>query len=510
MKYKLLLFILLLAPGFFACDLDEELRDDITYDQATQVANVNALLLSAYNGLQDAYINPDNVWALSEHTTDEAIPPTRASDWDDNGAWRVLKTHTWDAESVRVGGSFNAVLRVVFNATNVLNFKPSASQAAEARFLRAFAMFTAADLWDQVPYRDPGEDLLKPPKVLTGTQAVDFVISEMTAVINDLPDGPPANPAYKANKDAGRVLLMKAYLHKGAFANRTSPTFAAADMQQVITLADQIIGRGTYALATNYYDNFAVTNNVVSKELIFTMEQGPTKAGVAGNNVRSRWYSTLHYNQNPSGWNGFTTLSDFYDKFEASDKRRGDTYTGVTDQTGVRLGFMLGQQFDQNNTALQTRNGLPLSFTREVKLIETGANLELTGIRVLKYAPDRGHGDNPENDYVFYRYADVLLMKAEALLRSGGSASVARDLVNQVRTIRGASALGSVTLNNVYDERGRELYWESSRRQDMIRFGRFLAPSQEKPTTSGPERLVFPIPATALAVNPNLKQNPGY
>jgi hypothetical protein len=99
-------------------------------------------------------------------------------------------------------------------------------------------------------------------------------------------------------------------------------------------------------------------------------------------------------------------------------------------------------------------------------------------------------------------------MKAEALLRTG-NAGDALLIVNNLRGVRGASALGSLDADKLLDERGRELYWEGHRRQDMIRFGRFLDAYREKPE-SGAERLLFPIPATALAVNPNLEQNPGY
>ncbi len=141
--------------------------------------------------------------------------------------------------------------------------------------------------------------------------------------------------------------------------------------------------------------------------------------------------------------------------------------------------------------------------------VETGNNLEITGIRVIKYPIDYNNGDNANNDYVYYRYADVLLMKAEALLRKGDAAG-ALAIVNQVRTARNASAMASLDATALLAERGREFYWEGERRSDMIRFGKFLEPFQGKPNVSGPERLLFPIPATALAVNPNLEQNPGY
>ena len=99
-------------------------------------------------------------------------------------------------------------------------------------------------------------------------------------------------------------------------------------------------------------------------------------------------------------------------------------------------------------------------------------------------------------------------MKAEAEFRNSNTGT-ALDMVNTLRTQRGASELSALTADDLIDERGRELYWEGHRRQDLIRFGKFLDAWNEKPA-SGSERLLFPIPNTALATNPNLTQNPGY
>ncbi|MCK5704430.1 MAG: RagB/SusD family nutrient uptake outer membrane protein, partial [Cyclobacteriaceae bacterium] len=352
------------------------------------------------------------------------------------------------------------------------------------------------------PFREPGENLLNPPQVLSGAAAVDKVIGDVEMILSDLPDG----PTYHGNKDAGRVLLMKAYLNKGAFANRQSPTFDAGDMNEVIKHADDIIGK--YSISDNVYDNFAPNNDVISTENIFTNEN---RGGVSSGNIRSRWFCTLHYNQNPSGWNGFTTIADFYDKFDPADKRLSDSYEGQTDVSGIKMGMLHGQQFDQDGNELEDRKGNKLSFTKEVKLIETGNNLEVTGIRVIKYPIDYESGDNVDNDMVLYRYSDVLLMKAEAILRGGAATGgdTPLSLVNSIRAKRGVDQLESIDLNSLLDERGFELYWEGQRRQDLIRFGKFLDSYNEKPA-SGPERLLFAIPSTALAVNPNLEQNPGY
>ena len=490
----------------FGCtDLEEGLREDLTSVEAEEFLNANtdvsALLEGAYNGLRLPFQDQSRFWAAMEHTTDEVVGPTRGPDWDDNGIWRVLHDHTWDADHAFLGNTFNELLQVVFSTTNILTFNTTAQEAAEARYLRAFIMFCVADGWNQVPFRQPGDNLLEAPTVVAGGDAIDFVISECNAIMNDLPDG----PTFKANKDAAKVLLMKAYLNKGTFADRAAPKFDAGDMNQVISLADEIMGSGKYTLADNYFDNFAPNNDQISTENIWTAEnQGGSNSG----NVRSRWFCGMHYNQNPSGWNGFTTISDFYNKFEDGDTRTGGPYAGITEVGGVNVGFLVGQQFDQDGNALNDRKGNPLSFTEEVALIETGNNLEVTGIRVIKYPIDYNGGDNADNDYVYFRLADVMLMKAEAQLRNGDAGS-ALNIVNEIRAKRGAAALSSLDLDILIDERGRELYWEGWRRQDLIRFGKFLDAWNEKPA-SGTERLLFPIPATALAVNPNLTQNPGY
>ncbi|MBL7828117.1 MAG: RagB/SusD family nutrient uptake outer membrane protein [Saprospiraceae bacterium] len=498
-------FLMFLMAGAFACtDLEETLNEDLSKATAEEYLNANtdvaSLLRGCYEGLR-GYHSQDLMWAAQEHTSDECLGPTRGPDWDDNGVWRVLHDHTWTADHAFLANTFNNLLQTVFSTTNLLSFNASAQQKAEARFLRAFVMFSVADGWNQVPFRQPGDNLLNAPNVIKGGEAVDFIISELQAIINDLPDG----PATKANKNAARGLLMRCYLNKGTFADRSNPSFPAGDMDQVIAYADQIINSGQYSLDNNYFDNFAPNNDQVSSENIFT---GENIGGNSSGNIRSRWFCTLHYNQNPSGWNGFATLSDFYDSFEDTDVRKKSNYTGMTDVSGINAGFLVGQQFDQNGTALKDRKGNDLAFTREVSLVETGNNLEITGIRVIKYPIDYLSGDNANNDMVFIRYADVLLMKAEALLRKNDAAG-ALAIVNDVRSARGASALGSLTADILLAERGREFYWEAQRRTDLIRFGKYLDAWQQKPASTS-ERLLFPIPANALAVNPNLEQNPGY
>ena len=454
---------------------------------------------------------------MDELTTDEAIAPTRGGDWDDNGDWRVLHQQKWNSNNSHISDCFNRLNGIAYAATDMLRYHPKLQEQAEARFLRAWVMYLLLDMFDQVPYRDPGESVIQPARVRKGKEALDYIISEIEAVKADLPDG----PAYKANKFAAKVLLMKCYLNKAVYANRANPSFEAADMNKVISLADEIISSNKYSFSTNYFDNFAPDNTTIGRENIFTQLN---EAGSTPNNyLNIAWEFALHYNQTPSGYNGWATLSDFYNKFEPVDIRRGIyyTYPGSPPNPGnhINVGFLAGQQYDLTTDApLTDRTGAPLIFTPEVKNIETGANLEVTGIRPLKYAPDFSNLFSPGNDFVYFRFPDVLLMKAEAILRGGTPTNAgpygntALAIVNAIRTdpSRGATALSSIDLNGLLDERGRELWWEGWRRQDLIRFRKFLQPFQEKDYVSDPKYLLFPIPDDQLAVNPYLKQNPGY
>jgi hypothetical protein len=416
-------------------------------------------------------------------------------------------------------------------------------------------LYHLLDFFGQYPFRNPGDNLLNAPQVYSGDSAVQFIISELTAVLPDLPAGGQANMGI-ANADACRMLLMKCYLNRGTFLNRSAPTFDDADMQQVITLGNAVINSGTYKYLNEYFDNFSIGNDT-SKEVIWAY---PNHTGVSAGNsgINGRWFSTLHYNQytpdNPNaGWNGFSTVADFYNSFGVStplhastaspwsdtliDKRLGRRfYKGVTDASGQRPGLMIGQQYNEDTAKthavlgvpLKDRKGNPLSFDPNIaaNMIEVGANLEVTGIRVEKYPPDLSTGqasyNGPSGNWlVLFRYSDVVLMVAEAETRLAKSATLtpeALTLVNDLRKARGAATVTSMPLvntGNVNDsktllaERGRELYWESMRRTDLIRFGMFLKPWAYK-TSDDEKNLVFPVPNQALAANPNLTQNPGY
>lgn len=535
---------LLLLAGIAGCTkLTETYKTTIPASQAAQVITASLLLKSAYNDIPSPFVGQDQVFSLQENATDESLVPTRGGDWDDNGVWRVIHNHTWNADHSQVLSVFNNLNSMNFDATNVLSptFTATKEQAAEARFLRALSLYYLLDLYNQFPVRQPGESLLNAPTVYIGDAGTDFIISELEAIVPDLD---PANDKTKANVDAANMLLMKCYLNRGAFKNRASPTFDDADMQKVITLGTAIIAGGKYSYMPNYFGNFTYSNGN-STEGIFMF---PGSSGVSTNNpgMTARWMNGFHYNeysaQAPNaGWNGFSTTSDFYNSFSLGgttdytlkdtqiDSRIGRRLTSdanTTKNSGIRPGFLVGQQFDQNGVALQDRHSHPLFFEPDIAptMIETGANLEVTGFRVCKYVPDfsdasgKYYSNNPGNWFNMMRYPDVVLMVAEALMRQATPDNAAALLlINGLRNARGASSVASMPLagasvkdpTTLIAERGREFYCESVRRTDLIRFNLFLTPWQYKPTDD-PKYLLYPVPNQALGVNPNLVQNPGY
>ena len=508
--------------------LDQRLNDSFAVGANAGDADVDALLTSAYNSMTDIFHNQERIFNLQETTTDEALVPTRGGDWDDGGVFRVLHAHTWTPIHVHFKGTFNQLGGMQHAATTVLAFGPDARQRAEALFIRSLAQFYTLDMFGQVPYRPYTEyNSIDAAPVLAPAAAVDTIVTTLKSIIGDLPE---ANGPYKASPDAARFLLMKTLLNKGAFINKSAPAFDNADLQTVIDTGEAIINSGKYTLNPNYFDNFGPTNATTSTESILAWPNTGASnfEGRSSGGINSRWMMTLHYNswnekKGSAGWNGFATLGDFYSTFAAGDKRLGQVaYPGVTDVSGLKPGFLVGPQIDEDGVPLLDRQGNALSFTPEVGLIETKKErIEVAGIRVIKYPPDYTayDGGNQRNQLQMFRYADVVLMVAEAYARIGNTAK-ALDMVNELRAVRGADPLSSLTLVNTSDvddpgtllaERGRELYWEGWRRQDLIRFGVFTIPWELKEADDDPTRnLLFPIAPDELLANPNLVQNPGY
>jgi hypothetical protein len=461
---------------------------------------------------------------MQEHTTDEILGPTRGTDWDDFGTWRKLHLHTWDASHNQINDTWNGINGALFQTTLLAESTTApAADVAAAKFLRSYFTYYAMDLWGQVQHRPATAAANVIPDVWTRSQACDAVIAELESIINVLPSFNRANRMF-ATKEAAQFLLAKIYLNKAVYKqDPTKPagpfTFDPADMKKVVDLCNAISANPNLSISNNYWDNFTWDNGTKSTENIFVRQNS------GGINVVWATCMGFHYNQVPSGWNGFTTLADFYNSFDPNDTRRGITLPGYTDQVGSVTGFLVGQisgpakgsdgsrKIGNPIEPLKDRSGNPLVFTPDVSLFFSS---ETKGIRTVKYPLDpstiNDGGWSSQNEYVFFRFADVRLMKAEAIMRGGTDTQNENPLniVNAIRAKRNVPALTSLDMSTLLAERGRELYLETWRRNDLIRFGKFNAPVGERPVESNASRCVFPIPVLALSSNPNLKQNFGY
>jgi starch-binding outer membrane protein, SusD/RagB family len=449
-----------------------------------------ALLATSYNDLS-AYTDQANIYALTEHPSDEMIPPTRGVDWGDNGVWRTLHAHSWDPTHSFVTNAWNQLNSRVFTCNQALSGTPTPEQKAQLQFLRAYNMFHIMDFYGKVPFREFNEGVDVNPRVLTRSEAFDFVEKDLLeALPNLLGQGPTADNSV-ATKAACNALLARLYLNKAVYksASPAGPyTFDNGDMDKVIAACEAVTDAG-FTLEPNYFDNFKAG---ATNEVLWVSSQGTPQ---------NRVFMTMHYNQNPSGWNGFATLADFYSKFEDGDQRKGKE--GKKDGTafqGTGYGFLVGQQYkDDGSELIDERTSKPLKFTPDVPL--SGAATD-KGIRVIKYH------NGEYGKYILLRLGDVMTMKAEAQMRKGDNAG-ALATVNTLRAARSAAPLTSLDAAAMADERAREMYWEGVRRTDQIRFGTFNGTWAEK-TNTETFRVLYPIPQQAIDSNPNLRQNDGY
>jgi hypothetical protein len=513
--------ILNIKPIYFAAlvlfsvsctDLEvEELDSRLIEDESGEFSGVDptAMLGTAYQNLR-AFADQANTYALHEVTSDELLIPTRGTDWGDNGLWRTLHQHNWDATHPFVLASWEQLNSNVFRINQILHPKTTgatAQQIAEAKFLRAYNMYLVLDLFGQIPFRDADEGIEVDPVVYQPAEAFDFILTDLTEALPNLPEVGPGESTLTASKAAAHFLMAKLHLNKHVFLGTGSAN--DADMNVVIESVNAIKAAGFDLYEEGYFEIFEPG---VDSETIFWTDAS----------VGNRIWNGLHYHQQTEGnggggWNGFSTTAEFYALFEGpsetnepgagQEERRGFVPgpVAITEEGEhhIGYGFLVGQQYGPEGQALSDRAGRPLEFTKEFPGLI--GNNERNGIRVIKYHPENGEF---ANHYILFRYADAHLMKAEALARQGNTAE-ALALVNELREIRDASPLTSLELSDLLDERGRELYIEGWRRNDQIRFGTYTDAWTLKPASEDFRRL-FPIPANAVASNPNLEQNPGY
>lgn len=487
--------------GVQACtDLDAEIFDQA---EASRFPSNEQELLSTvgatYGRLRGYY---DPVTVLNEATTDEMVVPTRGPDWFDNASWQQMAKHEWTPVSPgQINGSWEWAFGVVANSNinlaalneSQLAIEGKEAIVAEVRMLRAFAYFFLLDMFGNVPILTEDTPAGNPSQSMR-PEVFAFVESEIKAAIPDLRDEKGPQMYGRFSRAAAYTLLAKLYLNAEVYTG-TPRWQDALDATNAVINAE-----AGYSLNPNFLENFSVSNQNIYQENIFTVPYDKILA--PGMNWQMR---TLHYSQgatyglSSNPWNGFATRAEFYNKFSDEDQRKAIWLEGPQrDNSGNVITFV---------DAVDGANK-PLNFTPQITSLERAFGNE--GVRNVKYEVQVNNPRNSQdNDFVVFRYADVLLMKAEALLRLG-NAGEALAAVNQVRARAGVAPFTTLTLDMLLEERGRELAWEGWRRNDLIRYGRFTGGTWQFKGVTPSFRTLFPIPNQQLSNNPNLKQNPGY
>lgn len=460
--------------------------------------------LSSVAGIYQALSEVANIndpWRVAQFGTDEFIVPGRASGgWFDQNNIDIM-LHQIKPNNQTCARAWKAIFKIIGTANAVIqNLEASGNAAnftgvlAEARALRAFGYFYAMDYWGNVPiFTEARVDAQNLPTTNTRAEVFKFIEEEMLKAAADLPSVKTVNrTAYypRLTKEAAYTSLATLYINAEVFSG--TPRWADA-----LAMCNQIIGSGAYTLEANVVDNFKATNEENSREIIFAFSIDPSKT--AGSNqfilYAQPGLDQLKYNLPFAPANGYSTFKKALDRYEDVDNRK-------------KL-IEYGPQTYLNGSPLLDSKGVQLVL---VDVKDNVAAQDNEGYRVLKYVPENvtWSGYNGDNDLVLLRYADVLLMKAEALFRTG-DAGTALTLVNQVRSRSNATVFTSLSLQQLEDERGREFIWEGQRRRDMIRFGSYFTGTWTfKTTQTEAWRGIFPIPTEQLAANPNLKQNPNY
>jgi hypothetical protein len=468
-------------------------------------AQINAGIATIYTPLTN--IPDGNVFQLNEASTDEMVVPTRGGDWYDGGKWQSFYLHTWTPGIDQINDTWNDINNGISSANFTLNIinnlaeKPSNvnNLIAEIKVARAYYYFLFMDMFGNVPLvSDYNTD---PAKVVTvpRAQVYSFIESELTTNIPLLSEDKTTTYG-RFNKWGGYMLQAKLYLNAQVYTG--TPQY-----QKALDAVTAVINSGKYSMSANYLDNFTIINEG-SPENILVVPFDNANIGGNGWETQTLHYAhRLTYNLTGNPNNGFCAPTGYYNSFTADDKRKSM--------------FLVGQQFDAAGKPLvdaQRGNTLVIINPTFNTISDASDAFRLAGARSVKYQPQPGTNGNQSNDMAIFRLADAYLMQAEALMRLGrlGEAATA---INVVRARAGVAnwTAADITDANVLAERGREMSWETWRRNDLIRFEvatgtKYFTGPRSPAKVQDPDNhyMIYPIPSRQLASNTGLKQNPGY
>lgn len=530
MKKKITLYTLAAIMGvtgvISSCtDLDEEVFSEVlsTSFQPTE-RDIPAIIAPVYASFRGLMMGWQGYLDLQEEPADAIVTPARPNGWYDGGTYLRMHTHTWTPLQWQPRNTWLSAYRSITTANRILAQIEdgdipieSGREALEAELkaARAFAYYLLLDNHGNVPIVTDFRDV-ELPEQRTRQEVYDFVVNELLEVIPLLSEDPSATYG-QLNKWGAKALLAKVYLNAEVYTG-------TPQWEKCIEQCNDIINSGQYMLDPIYSDVFTYTNHN-SNEIIFAVPYDEIYG--TGNITHMKTLDPLSrfvYSMQAGPWGGNAAVPQFIDTYDPQDTRLNDTWI-MGPQTSATTGEVV------------------IDYVKHLPSIEgTQSN---QGFRIGKYKIKPGATGALDNDYPVFRYADVLLMKAESLLRTG-RADEAAELVTQVRqrafrntdpakaVVTGAELMMGSTYEYGYqDETGQildgpgsggddiqygrmldELGWEfaaeAHRRQDLIRFGVFTTKAWFNHMPSEPYKILFPIPEAELNTNPNLTQNPGY
>ncbi len=520
-----------LAFSLAACtDLEEDLVGDITKDISVDGidtgggGDASGELTAAYAELRNAgTANHSSYYSVQEITTDEMVIGAKGGDWFDGGILIQLHQHTYTPTHDFVNNTWTGT----YNAISTVNDKLggatlSPEENAQARALRAYFYMRLLDLYGRV--KIVTQENPDPPQA-SRQDVFDFVETELLdalgiAEVSEsmdlngslLADG---GSAYIMNRYGALGILAKLYLNAEVYTG--TPMYDKAEIA-----ASYIIDSGTYQLCgegckvinlgkrpkveadPNELEGYAAVfapNNEGNPEHIFSvLYDEVTGPGMNFSQMNLHYSSQFTWNLDQQPWNGYATLEEFYNSYEDGDKRKENN-------------FVVGPQLDFSGSAVldfaSDDDNIQLNYTPEINELAPNS-LREAGARPSKFSFKILGRADMDNDFPIVRLGEMYLIRAEARARQSGNWTDAEPDVNVLRVRAGVSEYnGNLTEEEFLAERGREMFQETSRRTDLIRFGKYNDPWWEKPA-SEPFRNVFPIPQEQINAGTGLTQNPGY
>ena len=551
MKRYRFLFLLLAALSMTSC-LDEhpkdQLDEDAIYGSASDIY-INAVA-SLYNYIGGANESEGiqgtcrGIYDYNTLTTDEAMIPIRGGDWYDGGLWNAMYQHRWTADDQSLYDTWKYIYKVIVLANKSLDIISSKSgllsaaqqqeYRAEVRAIRAMFYYYAMDMFGRVPLVLSTDEQRYSSQFQGQTDrssVFHFVFQELQQVLPSLPDqhsNKEGNYYGRITQPVVNFLLAKLALNAEiymyddwtqGYANRPKGSdihfsVPAADAsshggdkelnawETCIYYCDKLAEEG-YVLESDDAFNFS-THNETSKENIFTI---PMDKNIYTNQFHYLFRSYHYTHGGVLGWGSENGTCATISTMKANH------YGEADEDARCKMNFVAGVVKVDGHELLMD-NGKPLEYQPfEVAQNLTNSKfIKTAGARMAKYEVDRTSymdGKLQSNDIVLFRYADALLMKAEAKVRNGENGD---EELNRIRA-RVGMPYRKATLDNILEERLLELVWEGWRRQDLIRFGKFTGAYDLRTPLQGESSgytTVFPIPQKCIDLNSELVQNKGY